>query len=53
VNHLIVSLSKKNDRPAVVFKRGLVLEGWAYLDELDENVRIAVLHVLKFQGTIQ
>lgn len=42
-----VSFSKKNGRPVVVFRREGMLEGWAYLDELDEKLRTAVLDVLE------
>jgi hypothetical protein len=44
---LTVSMSKKDNRPVVVFRRGDVLEGWSYLDELDEKIRTEVLGVLE------
>src|ERR1700719_1685070 len=45
----IVSITKRDGRSVVVFKRDGVLEEWAYLDELNEEDRANILNILEAQ----
>jgi CheY-like chemotaxis protein len=47
----VVSITTRDGRIAVVFKRDGILEGWAYFDELSYEVRAEILTILETQGT--